>query len=363
MHKPSGGTYSKPEARVKLIPAEEITYVRHGKTLGRTVGSDNLEKRQCRRSVTPPPSSRKVYLARSTPPTHKATMPRSHKATMPLPHKAATPLSHKSTTPLPDKAAKPLSHKATAPLAHKPTSPLTHKPTTPPPPVDSCFSAKRFETAENRQIVSLNRPSPVFKAVQKVTIPPAVLRKESEMNLISPSSVHVLSAHSTKVALGTKAEPSSKSASTLDNTKLCSTSNQATLKCQRTKIDADPVVDKEHTVKPSLLSPTSVLNINSSEVSPDTGSRPLFSLNLFDGKCKLASLQPETNIPRAQIPVSTTQAPCAELSNDLEAVPSTKSLTRNERQTNQEASISCNMSSGTVRILTVTVSMFLNLHI
>ncbi|KAM0836720.1 hypothetical protein ACQ4PT_062123 [Festuca glaucescens] len=320
MHKPSGGTYSKPEARVKLIPAEEITYVRHGKTFARTVGSDKLEKRHRRRSVTPPPSSRKVSLARST------------------------PLPHKATAPLPP-------HKPTSPLAHKPTSPLAHKPTTPPPPVASYISAKRSETAENRQVVSLRRPSPFCKAVQRGAVPPAVLRKESEMNPISPSSVHALPPHSSKVSLATKAEPSPKSVSTLDNSKLYSTRNQAALQCQRPKRNADPIVEKELNVKLSLLSSTSVLSMSSTEVCPDTRSRPSSRPSLFDGKCKLASLQPETSMPRSKSPESTTQATCVEQSNDFEAAPSTKSLIRDEPQTNQDASISCNMSSGASLIL------------
>jgi hypothetical protein len=55
----------------------------------------------------------------------------------------------------------------------------------------------------------------------------------------------------------------------------------------------------------------------------------------------------------------TTEAPRVELSNGFEAVPSTKINTRNQRQTNQEASVRCNMSSGTVRIPVVFSSMFL----
>ncbi|CAD6272932.1 unnamed protein product [Miscanthus lutarioriparius] len=67
----SGGTYSKPDPRVKLIPAEAITYVQHRKPYGRTVGSAGSQKRQCRQSLTPPPSSRKVSLVGSTPLTQK----------------------------------------------------------------------------------------------------------------------------------------------------------------------------------------------------------------------------------------------------------------------------------------------------
>jgi hypothetical protein len=60
MPKSSGGSYSKPDARVKLIPVEEFTYVRRRKS--RTVGQAGLEKKHCRRSITPPPSSRKVSI-------------------------------------------------------------------------------------------------------------------------------------------------------------------------------------------------------------------------------------------------------------------------------------------------------------
>jgi len=51
---------------VKLIPAEDITYVQHRKPYGRTVGSAGLQKKHCRRSVTPPPNSRKVSVLGST---------------------------------------------------------------------------------------------------------------------------------------------------------------------------------------------------------------------------------------------------------------------------------------------------------
>ncbi|XP_044362585.1 uncharacterized protein [Triticum aestivum] len=391
MHKPSGGTYTKPDARVKLIPAEDITYVRHGKPFGRTVGSAKLQKRHCRRSVTPPPSSRKISLARSTPLTHKSMTPFTPKAMPPLNHKASTPLTHKATAPLTHKAATPLTHKPTTPphpvasclspkrvetahkasgplspkpttpplpvasclspkrieTAHKASGPLSPKPTTPPLPVASCLSPERVETVENRQFFSLNRPSPLYKAVQGGAFPPSVSQKESEMNPINPGSVHVPPAYSRKVPLNTKAEPP-KSVITLDNKKLCSTSNQSALKCQPTKRDADPIVEKETTVKLPLLSPTSVLSSSSTEVCPDTG-RSSSRLNLFDGKSKLDSLQPETNIPQAKSPESTTPTPCAQLSNDLRVVSSTKSHV--EKQTNQEPSISRNMSSGAQLIL------------
>jgi hypothetical protein len=112
--------------------------------LGRTVRSDKLEKRHCGRSVTPP-SSREVSPARST-----AFL-----------HKARTPVTHKAVTQ----------------PTHTATEALTHKPKTPPPPVASCLSVKRFDTAENGQNVSLDWPSPLCKAVQRGAVPLAVLRK------------------------------------------------------------------------------------------------------------------------------------------------------------------------------------------
>jgi hypothetical protein len=206
--------------------------------------------------------------------------------------------------------------------------------------------------------------------------------EKSEMNPISPSSVHALPAHSSKVRLATKAEPSS---GTLDNTEICSTSNQATLKSKHTKNNADPIMEKEHAVELPLLAPTSVLGISSTEVCPETRSRSS-SLNLFHGKCKLASLQPEINMPKSRPsttqepcvelshyseaapstnelhkkpyqPESKTTGPCVDLSNEWDDVPSTNSHMRNERQTDQETSSSSDMPSSTVIILTVIFSI------
>jgi hypothetical protein len=62
-------------------------------------------------------------------------------------------------------------------------------------------------------------------------------------------------------------------------------------------------------------------------------------------------------------PESTTAGPCVELSNDLDAVPSTKCHIRNEQQTNQEGSNSCDMPSGTVTILTVIFFLFFSMYL
>uniref|UniRef100_A0ACD5X0Z1 Uncharacterized protein n=1 Tax=Avena sativa TaxID=4498 RepID=A0ACD5X0Z1_AVESA len=333
MHKRSGGTYSKPDARVKLIPTEDIiTYARHGKTFGRTVGSADLQKRRCRRSVTPPPGSRRVSIARSTLPTQKATAPLSQKSTAPYTHKVATQLTPKPMSPPP-----------------------------PPPPVASCLSAKRFEKAGNRKIVSLKKPSPLCKSVQRAAVPPAVLRKESEMNPISPSSVHVLPEHSIKVPLATKAEPS-KSVSTKSNIRNERQINpEASISCNissgtpaisHTKLYKKPDQSKSTTQAPHVepsnyfeaLQSTQIHTRNEIQTNQEapiscdmsSGAPPISHTKLYKKPDQLKSV---------------TQAPRVEPSNDFEALPSTQIHTSDEIQTNQEASISCNMSSGAQAIL------------
>uniref|UniRef100_A0ACD5XHY0 Uncharacterized protein n=1 Tax=Avena sativa TaxID=4498 RepID=A0ACD5XHY0_AVESA len=258
MHKRSGGTYSKPDARVKLIPTEDIiTYARHGKPFGRTVGSADLQKRRCRRSVTPPPSSCRVSIARSTLPTQKATAPLSQKSTTPYTHKVAT----------------------------QPTP----KPMTPPPPVVSYLSAKRFETAGNRQNVSLKLPSPLCKAFQRAAVPPAVLRKDQSKSTTQAPRVELSNdfeaLQSTKIHIRNEIQ----------------TNQEAPISC-----------------------------------SMSSGAQAILHTELYKKPC-----QPEF----------TTPGPCVELSNNLDAFPSCKSHMSNERQTNQEASTSCDMPSGAPLIL------------
>ncbi|KAL5217947.1 hypothetical protein ABZP36_018631 [Zizania latifolia] len=351
-HKSSGGTYSKPDARVKIIPAEEIAYVWHGKQYGKTVGSAGLQKRHCRRSVTPPPSSRKVSLVKSTM--------------------------------------------------------VTQEPKQPVSPVISCISPMRPKTAENgyslvggytinsftTQIAStLKRPSPICSAVlsqpsgtslitdaispknlsrpyrreafvkkcssrashcqgQSSAIPPAGLLKEAVINPLSSKSVHLLGAHSTAVPPGTKAEPSSKSVCAPCNEKSSPVScNLGTLQCQGRIIAVSPAVQKRLTTEPVSLSPKSVPSEKSTEAYPNAKSRPSSSPDLFDAKCKVGSWQCETIIPPTKSLPSTSLAQCVELSNDFEAVPSTKGSISSEKQTNQEAPINCNVTLGTPVIL------------
>ncbi|KAG8074028.1 hypothetical protein GUJ93_ZPchr0006g42384 [Zizania palustris] len=158
-HKSSGGTYSKPDARVKLIPEEEIAYVQHGKRYGKTVGSTGLQKRHCRRSVTPP-SSRKVSLVKSTM--------------------------------------------------------VTQEPKQPVSPVISCISPMRPKTTENGVVLSQpSGTSPVICNLgtlqcqgTRIAVSPAV-QKRLTTKPVSLSSKSVPSEKSTEAYLNAKSRPSS----------------------------------------------------------------------------------------------------------------------------------------------------------
>uniref|UniRef100_A0A0D9Z3W3 AIPP2-like SPOC-like domain-containing protein n=1 Tax=Oryza glumipatula TaxID=40148 RepID=A0A0D9Z3W3_9ORYZ len=163
------------------------------------------------------------------------------------------------------------------------------------------------------------------------------------------SSAH---AHSTVVPPGTNAEPSAESFCAPGNEKSSPMSCKlGTLQCQGTRTAVAPSVQKKLTMEPALPSPKSVLSEKSNEAYPDTAPRPSSRPNLFDTKCKVGSPQSETIIPPSQSPQSTSHARCVEPPDDFEAVPSTKSHIITEKQTNQEAPINCNVSSGIPVIL------------
>uniref|UniRef100_A0A0D9VR65 AIPP2-like SPOC-like domain-containing protein n=1 Tax=Leersia perrieri TaxID=77586 RepID=A0A0D9VR65_9ORYZ len=362
MHKSSGGTYSKPEARVKIIPVEEITYARSGKLYGKTVGSAGSQKRHCRRSVTPPPSSRKVSLVRSTAVNQKPKPPVSPAASCISPN-----------------------WRERAQNVHSPAT------------SSSCISPNWHEAVENghspvggyttnfftTQIASFSqRPSPVCRAVlsqpstapknlsrsdsteafvkscssralhcrgQSSTMPSSPssgLQKVAEENPTSSSSAHVLAAHSAAVPPGTSAEPSANSFRALGNEKLVAMSYNLH---QGTKTAVASAVQKKLNMEPALASTKSALSEKSIEAYPDTTSRPSSSANLFDAKCKVATLQCEKIIPPSPQSISTAQ--CVESSDNFEAVPSAKRHISTEKQTNQESPINCNVSSGTPVIL------------
>uniref|UniRef100_A0A0E0KAH2 AIPP2-like SPOC-like domain-containing protein n=1 Tax=Oryza punctata TaxID=4537 RepID=A0A0E0KAH2_ORYPU len=367
MHKSSGGTYSKPDARVKIIPAEEITYVRHGKLCGKTVGTDGLQKRQCRRSVTPPPSSRKVSLVTPTVVNQRPPPPVSPAASRISPNWPGTAENGHSVATSCISPNWPGAVKKIHPLA------------------TSSISPKWPETAENghslvggyitnsftTQIASLSkRQSPFCRAVlsqpsgtplsTNATAPKNLSRsgnreayvKSCSSRARTISSANVLASHSTAVRPGTNAEPSAKSFCAPGHEKSSPMScNLGTLQCQGTRTAVAPSVQKKLTMEPALVSPKSVLSEKFNEAYPDTAPRPSSRPNLIDTKCKVGSLQSETIIPPTQSPQSTSHARCVQLPDDFEAVPSTKSHIITEKQTNQEAPINCNVSSGTPVIL------------
>lgn len=389
MHKSSGGTYSKPDARVKIIPAEEITYVRHGKLCGKTVGSDGLQKRQRRRSVTPPPSSRKVSLVTPTVVNQRPTPPVSPAASRISPNRPGTAKNvHSVVTScispnLTGKAENghslatsgispncPGAVKKIHSLATSPISPMWPETAGNGHSLVGGYITNSFTT----QIASLSqRPSPFCRAVLSqpsgtplgtdATAPKNLSRsgnREAYVKSCSSrtrtfSSAH---AHSTVVPPGTNAEPSAESFCAPGNEKSSPMSCKlGTLQCQGTRTAVAPSVQKKLTMEPALPSPKSVLSEKSNEAYPDTAPRPSSRPNLFDTKCKVGSPQSETIIPPSQSPQSTSHARCVEPPDDFEAVPSTKSHIITEKQMNQEAPINCNVSSGTVWILTVISSI------
>ncbi|BAF11278.1 uncharacterized protein [Oryza sativa Japonica Group] len=402
MHKSSGGTYSKPDARVKIIPAEEITYVRHGKLCGKTVGSDGLQKRQRRRSVTPPPSSRKVSLVTPTVVNQRPTPPVSPAASRISPNRPGTAknvhsvvtscispnltgkaenghsLATSGISPNCPGAVKKIHSLATSPispnwpgavkkihsLATSPISPMWPETAGNGHSLVGGYITNSFTT----QIAYLSqRPSPFCRAVLSqpsgtplgtdATAPKNLSRsgnREAYVKSCSSrtrtfSSAH---AHSTVVPPGTNAEPSAESFCAPGNEKSSPMSCKlGTLQCQGTRTAVAPSVQKKLTMEPALPSPKSVLSEKSNEAYPDTAPRPSSRPNLFDTKCKVGSPQSETIIPPSQSPQSTSHARCVEPPDDFEAVPSTKSHIITEKQMNQEAPINCNVSSGIPVIL------------
>ncbi|KAL6649477.1 hypothetical protein ACP70R_013701 [Stipagrostis hirtigluma subsp. patula] len=339
MPRSSGGTYSKPDARVKLIPAEEITYVQHRKPYRRPVEPAGLPKRHCRRSVTPPPNSRKVSLVGS--------------------------------------------------------SSLTQKPMSPVPSYKPRLSSKRLETAENghmcvgdyvasfatKRNASLKNPAPsgckssqppstlntfarnpgsmdrcydshiLYSQGQSSEKPPASLPKETAINPASPSP----KPGSSEDHLGTKAESCLKNVCAAENGKLCSRSCNDTrstaapgaptvesallsptsvlaersLKVFPERIRTVPPHLQKPIVKHVLRSPISVLSERSTEVHPNSKSVLYSSTGLIKEKRDLASLQHES-IPQTHSPQPTAPVQCNEFSKERDPVPSINCDTSSE---------------------------------
>jgi len=238
----SGGTYSKPDARVKLIPAEAITYVQHRKPYGRTVGSSRSQKRHCRRSVTPPPSSRKVTLVGSTPLTQNPMTSGSSKNSCLLSpkrlgrtengHPSAGEHISSSVTPRIASLKKP-NCKSSQPSSANLNTDAT------PRNIDSIDSTKALAGSYGSSIFHSQDQSS-----QKL---PASLPKEAAVNPVSPSPKQVRAPHP----------------STADSGKFCNRS------INLTGSTAGPVLQAS-IVEPALLSPTSVLSQKPMEVYPDT---------------------------------------------------------------------------------------------
>ncbi|CAD6334646.1 unnamed protein product [Miscanthus lutarioriparius] len=257
----SGGTYSKPEARVKLIPAEAITYVQHRKPYGRTVGSAGSQKRHCRRSVTPPPSSRKVSLVGSTPLTQKPMPSGSSKNPCLLSSKrlGQTENGHPS-------AGEHISSFVTPRIASlkNPASPNRKSSQPSSANLNTDATPRNIDSMDITKTLAGSYGSSIFRSQDQSSQKlPASLPKEAVVNPVSPSPKQVRAPHPSKDPLGTKAEPSSKSVGTPDSGKFCNRIINLTAST------AGPVL-QALTVEPALLSPTSVLSQKPMEVYPDT---------------------------------------------------------------------------------------------
>ncbi|KAL6867374.1 hypothetical protein ACP4OV_015398 [Aristida adscensionis] len=252
MPRSSGGTYSKPDPRVKLIPAEEITYLQNQKPYCRHAGPAVLEKRNRRRSITPPPNSRKVSLVVSSsivqkPAYDPCLSPKRLKSAenghscvgeyvkSPVPHPSSS--SHQIASP---KSPAPSSRKAS----------------------QLSSSSLNTDDAFERNLGRSGRyyySGIVHSQCQSSKTPTACLPKEAATNPVSPCP----KPGSCEDHLGKMAETSSKNACTSDNVKLHSGSRNLDASSAATPVFQAPIV------QPRLLSPTSVLGGMSRQVYPD----------------------------------------------------------------------------------------------
>ncbi|PUZ42198.1 hypothetical protein GQ55_9G565400 [Panicum hallii var. hallii] len=224
----TGGTYSKPDARVKLIPAEDITYVQHRKQYGRTVGSAGLQKKHSRRSVTPPPNSRKVSVLGSTSLTQSPRAPGI--------------ASLKNPAPPSCKFSQPLSTNL-----YTNATPIN---------LDRMDGTKALPRSSSSSILHSQ-----VQSSQKLS---TSLPKGAMINPLSPSPKQMRAPHPSEDPLCTKAGPPSKSFCAPESRKLCSTNINLT-----TRSNTAPGL-QAHVVEPALLSPTSVLSERPIETYPDT---------------------------------------------------------------------------------------------
>ncbi|XP_062210343.1 uncharacterized protein LOC133911898 isoform X2 [Phragmites australis] len=354
MPRSSGGTYSKPDARVKLIPAEEITYVQHRKSYCRTAGSVGLQKRHCRRSVTPPPSSRKVSLVGSMPHVQKPT-----------------PLAPSYNTCLPPKRLETAENghsyvggNITSSVTQRIASLKNHAP-------PSCKSSQPSSNSLNTDAFARNLGrmdiTEAFSRCYGSRIshsqgqgskkPQASFPKEAAINPISPSPKQLLATHSSGDQLGTKAESSSKSVCTPENGELSSRGCNLATRSTAAPVLQLPIVEpallsqtsvfgkypdrirtaapilQKPIVKHVLPSPISLLSERSTEVYPNSKSELYTSTNLFNVKCDLASLQ-HKNTP-THSPQSMTPAQCNALSKGRNPMASANGDTSSGEKSNE----------------------------
>jgi hypothetical protein len=213
---------------VKLIPAEDITYVQHRKQYGRTVGSAGLQKKQSRRSVTPPPNSRKVSVLGSTSLTQSPRAPGI--------------ASLKNPAPPSCKFSQPLSTNL-----YTNATPIN---------LDRMDGTKALPRSSSSSILHSQ-----VQSSQKLS---TSLPKGAMINPLSPSPKQMRAPHPSEDPLCTKAGPPSKSFCAPESRKLCSTNINLT-----TRSNTAPGL-QAHVVEPALLSPTSVLSERPIETYPDT---------------------------------------------------------------------------------------------
>lgn len=261
----SGGTYSKPDARVKLIPAEQITYLQNWKPYVRTVGSAGSQKRHCRRSVTPPPSSRRVSLVGSRS-LAQNPMPSasSYDSCLPLKRLQAAENrdscagGHISSSVTPCIS----SLKNLASPSSRSSQPLSTN-------LNTDAIPRNLDRMVGTQALARTSSSSVLHShgqeSEKVS---ASLPKELVKNPMSTSPKQIGAPHPSDNPLVTKAG-SSKSVCTPESGNLCSRDINLTTTSTTVPVLQAPIVE------PALLSPTFVLSERPVEVYPDTTAAPV----------------------------------------------------------------------------------------
>ncbi|OQU77402.1 hypothetical protein SORBI_3009G042600 [Sorghum bicolor] len=307
----SGGTYSKPKPRVKPMPAEAITYVQYRKPYGRTVGSAGSQKRQCRRSVTPPPSSRKVSLVGSAPLTQNPMPSGSSKNSCLLSPKrlGQTENGHQS-------AGEHISSSVTPRMASlkNPASPNCKSSQPSSANLNTDATPRNIDSMDSVNALAGSYGSSIFHSQDQSSRKlPASLPKEAVVNPVSPSPKQVRVPHPSKVPLDTKAGPSSKSVGTPDSGSIKLTASTAGPVLQASSVEpallnptsvlsqkpmevypdtrAAAPIRQEPSVKPVLLTPIPVHSETSTDVYCNSRSRPNPSTNLLNKKSNLATLQ------------------------------------------------------------------------